>query len=131
MRVLVDTNIFLEVILDQKKARTARQFLSKTGKHEFYMTDFTLHSIGLFLFNQKQYTVFNRFVDDMFFRAGFKLIAHQPELMEKVSAISKKLHLDFDDAYQYLATENYDLTLVSFDHDFDKTPRGRKEPGEI
>ena len=44
---------------------------------------------------------------------------------------SQQFNLDFDDAYQYVAAEKYDLTLVSFDKDFDRTPRCRKTPGEI
>jgi len=43
----------------------------------------------------------------------------------------QRFHLDFDDAYQYVAAEKYDLTLVSFDADFDRTPRGRRTPGEM
>ena len=39
--------------------------------------------------------------------------------------------LDFDDAYQYTATEKYGLTIVSFDSDFDRTERGRRTPGEM
>ena len=48
-----------------------------------------------------------------------------------LTAISKKFNLDFDDAYQYVAAEEYNLTLVSFDSDFDRTERGRKTPAEI
>jgi hypothetical protein len=40
-------------------------------------------------------------------------------------------NLDFDDAYQYVAAEKHDLTLVSFDADFDRTDRGRKTPADI
>jgi len=40
-------------------------------------------------------------------------------------------NLDFDDAYQYAIAEKYDLTIVSFDRDFDRTERGRKTPGEV
>jgi predicted nucleic acid-binding protein len=43
----------------------------------------------------------------------------------------EELGLDFDDAYQYVAAEKRDLTLVSFDSDFDRTRRGRKTPGEV
>lgn len=39
--------------------------------------------------------------------------------------------LDFDDAYQYAVAEKHNLTLVSFDKDFDRTERGRKTPAEI
>jgi predicted nucleic acid-binding protein len=39
--------------------------------------------------------------------------------------------LDFDDAYQYALADKYDLTIVSFDRDFDRTTRGRSEPSAI
>jgi predicted nucleic acid-binding protein len=32
---------------------------------------------------------------------------------------------EIDDAYQYVAAERYDLAVVSFDGDFDRTERGR------
>jgi len=43
----------------------------------------------------------------------------------------EKFKLDFDDAYQYVAAEKYDLIIISFDADFDITERGRKTPKEI
>ena len=43
----------------------------------------------------------------------------------------REFNLDFDDAYQYTAAEKHDLTIVSFDADFDRTKRGRKTPWEV
>jgi len=40
-------------------------------------------------------------------------------------------NLDFDDAYQYVAAEKHNLTLVSLAADFDRTDRGRKTPADI
>jgi hypothetical protein len=48
-----------------------------------------------------------------------------------VAESRERLHLDFDDAYQYVAAEKHDLTLISFDADFDRTERGRKTPADI
>jgi predicted nucleic acid-binding protein len=45
--------------------------------------------------------------------------------------VGRKFGLDFDDAYQYLAAVKYDLTLVSFDSDFDRTERGRRTPADV
>jgi hypothetical protein len=42
-----------------------------------------------------------------------------------------RFNLDFDDAYQYVAAEKHDLTLVSLDADFDRTERGRKTPADV
>lgn len=46
MRLLIDTNIFLELLLEQERAEEARQLLSKTEEHEFFLSDFSLHSRG-------------------------------------------------------------------------------------
>jgi uncharacterized protein len=42
-----------------------------------------------------------------------------------------KFHLDFDDAYQYVAAKRNGLLLVSFDADFDKTDIKRKVPADL
>lgn len=62
---------------------------------------------------------------------GVQLIRLKVEDMEKLVDFSKRFSLDFDDAYQYTLAEKYNLTLVSFDSDFDKTERGRKTPKEV
>ena len=41
---------------------------------------------------------------------------------------STNFSLDFDDAYQYATAEHFDLAIVSFDADFDRTDRGRLTP---
>jgi len=40
----------------------------------------------------------------------------------------RRIHLDFDDAYQYSAARRYGLLIVSFDADFDRTTEGRVIP---
>jgi len=42
-----------------------------------------------------------------------------------------RFNLDFDDAYQYAIAEKFNLTIVSFDSDFNRTERGRKTPAEV
>ena len=53
------------------------------------------------------------------------------EDMQSIASKAQRFNLDFDDAYQYVAAEKLDLTIVSFDTDFDRTERGRKSPVEI
>ncbi len=36
-----------------------------------------------------------------------------------------------DDAYQYAVAAKYEMQLISFDTDFDRTERKRKEPIEV
>jgi hypothetical protein len=53
------------------------------------------------------------------------------EDMAKISEIAQTFGLDFDDSYQYVAAEKFNLELLSFDRDFDRTPRGRKTLEEV
>lgn len=53
-----------------------------------------------------------------------------PAELSKVTDACKTHNLDFDDAYQYVATEIHNLSLVSLDSDFDRTPRGRLTPAD-
>jgi predicted nucleic acid-binding protein len=131
VRLLIDTNIVLEVILEQAKAEEAQALLVKTEEHEFFISDYALHSIGLLLFRRKQHHVFQEFVNDMMFQAGMMVASLSVEDMVSVIEAAQRFGLDFDDAYQYAVAEKYGLTIVSFDADFDHTEQGRKTAGEI
>lgn len=127
----MDTNIFLEVLLGQERATEARTLLSRVGVHEFFCSDYSLHSIGLLLFRRGQHETFRRFLSDMILGAGVVVIALPAREMEGVIQAARQFGLDFDDAYQYTLDGRYGLTIVSFDSDFDRTERGRKTPGEL
>ena len=131
MKLLIDTNIFLEVILGQEKAEKARELLSKTEEHEFFLSDYSLHSIGLLLFLRKQHDVFQQFLTDMISNAGVRVATLSVHDMGAVINAAQKFNLDFDDAYQYVAAEQYELTIISFDTDFDRTEKGRKTPDKV
>jgi uncharacterized protein len=51
---LIDTNIFLEILLSQKQKDICKEFLV-SNIEQIYISDFSLHSIGVILFSvQKQ-----------------------------------------------------------------------------
>ena len=131
MKALLDTNIFLEIILSQERAEEAKELLLKSGQHEFFITDYSLHSIGLLLFRKKQHEAFRAFVEDVLLNGGIGLLSLYSDEMETVISASQKFSLDFDDAYQYAVASRYDLVLVSFDTDFQRTDTGHKMPSEI
>jgi len=131
MRLLIDTNVFLEIILEQENAGQAKDLLQRTREHELFITDYSLHSIGLLLFRRKRHDVFKSFLRDLAIRAGMTVISISLDRMEAVIDVAQKFRLDFDDAYQYVAAEEQGLILVSFDADFDRTTRGRKTPAAI
>jgi len=47
---LVDTNIWLELLLEQEKANEVRDFFGQVNSAKLYITDFTIYSIGIILF---------------------------------------------------------------------------------
>jgi predicted nucleic acid-binding protein len=128
---LLDTNIWLERLLDQEHSDEVAQFLNQIPGEQLFITDFSLHSIGVILARLKQAKSLVRFLDDAFNYGAVRLVHLLPQDLSQVVEKISQFHLDFDDAYQYVAAEKYDLILVSFDKDFDGTERKRKTPGEI
>ena len=131
MKLLLDTNIFLEVILDQERAKEAQALLSEVEKYEFSISDYSLHSIGLLLFRRGQHEVFRQFLKDIILGVGVAVVALSAQEMEGLIQVAQRFSLDFDDAYQYVVAERYGLTIISFDADFDRTERGRKTPRDL
>ncbi|MEN3335878.1 MAG: uncharacterized protein V7641_5243 [Blastocatellia bacterium] len=128
---LLDTNILLELLLNQKKAGDVERLLLNIAARNLYLTEFSLYSIGVILIRQKKHSVFVSMVEDMIEQAGINVLRLLPSDMQDVANHAQSFNLDFDDAYQYAVAEKYSLTIVSFDKDFDRTNKGRKEPAEI
>lgn len=131
MRFLIDTSVFLEILLEQERAEEAKHFLSHPDEYGLFLSDYSLHSIGILLFRKNRYQAFRDFLDDVIFNAGVQLLHLFPEDMGMVIDAASRFRLDFDDAYQYGVATKYNLQIVSFDADFDRTERGRKSPGEL
>ncbi|MBS3905785.1 MAG: type II toxin-antitoxin system VapC family toxin [Syntrophaceae bacterium] len=130
MKLFIDTNIFLEVLLGQANERDVRSLMEKIVEHQFFISDYSLHSIGLLLFRRKQHEIFRQFLMEMITNAVI-IISLSLDDMGSVIEAAKRFNLDFDDAYQYVSAEKYGLILISFDGDFDRTERGRKLPSQI
>jgi predicted nucleic acid-binding protein len=43
MKLLLDTNIFLEIILEQDKTEDAKALLESAGENELFISDYSLH----------------------------------------------------------------------------------------
>ncbi|CAB50089.1 PIN domain-containing protein [Pyrococcus abyssi] len=127
---LVDTNVFLEIFLNQEKANEAEEFLTKTPTEYSHISDFSLYSIGIILSRQKKYAVFSDFVEDVLLEGGVTLLRLSPFDLGSVINAAERFNLDFDDAYQYTLARKYNLKIVSFDSDFDKTDIGRLLPAQ-
>lgn len=127
---LVDTNVWLERMLDQERSDDVGRFLSSTPSDRLYITDFALHSIGLILTRLQQSDDFNRFVQDVLINGSVGLVRLTPSELAQMTSVINRYSLDFDDAYQYVAAKRYSLELVSFDADFDRTDLIRLTPSQ-
>jgi predicted nucleic acid-binding protein len=128
---LVDTNVWLELLLEQEKAEEVRRFFQGVEARFLAITEFSLYSIGVILTRLKKDALFGDFLSDTIEDSGVARVRLDTGGLRQVLAVRKRFPLDFDDAYQYVAAEKYGLTLVSFDKDFDRTERGRKSPAEV
>jgi len=128
---LVDTNVWLERLLDQTKSEEVGRFLDHISSDRFFVTDFAFHSIAVIMDRLKQIDAFLRFVQDGFIDGAISLIRLEPEDTHRITSVIKQFNMDFDNAYQYTAAEKYNLIIVSFDSDFDQTDLGRKTPAEV
>lgn len=124
---LVDTNIWLELLLDQEKATEVRRFLETCETSQLAITEFSLYSIGIILTRPKKHEVFSDFLADTLEHSRARLIRLDATGLKEVVAVQKRFSLDFDDAYQYVAATQLDLTLLSFDRDFDRTELGEED----
>jgi len=128
---LVDTNVWLERLLDQARSEEVGQFIDYIPSEKLFIADFAFHSIGVIMSKLNRIDGLLRFVQDTFMDGAVSLIHLEPEDTLGLARMIEQFNLDFDDAYQYAVAEKYDLTIVSFDSDFDRTERGRKTPGEV
>lgn len=128
---LLDTNIWLERLLNQEKSPQVEKFLYQTPSELLWMTDFSLHSIAIILVRLRKSDLLIKFIDDLFINGAVNLIRLDAKDFHDVINDAETYDLDFDDAYQVTATKKQGLILVSFDRDLDRAPIGRKTPAEL
>ncbi len=115
MRYLLDTNIFLEVLLNQDSAEACKDFINK-NQSTSVISDFTLHSIGVILFRFKKHEIFNLFITEI--TSSISIYTLPFDNYKMLSEHNSELNLDFDDSYQYSMAKHYNLEIVTKDKDF-------------
>ena len=63
---LVDTNVWLERLLDQERSEEVRRFLDATSSERLFISDFSFHSIGIIMIRLNKADEFLSFVRDAF-----------------------------------------------------------------
>lgn len=114
---LVDTNIFLEILLDQERKKDCEEFLNENSDN-ISISDFSLHSIGVILFKNSKEQIFSKFINDII--TNINILTLPKDCYQELKKIKDTNNLDFDDAYQYLTARKLNLEIVTFDKDFNK-----------
>ncbi|WP_141266874.1 PIN domain-containing protein [Thermodesulfovibrio sp. Kuro-1] len=128
---LIDTNIILELLLNQTRADEVDKFFRNIQLEKLNLTDFSLFSLGIILIKKRQSVIFTEIINDLLLNGGIQLLRLSLEDFKDIAKFADIFNLDFDDAYQYTTAEKYNLTIISFDSDFDRTVRGRKTPADL
>ena len=127
--VLLDTNIFLEWMLDRERADDVQALLERVDPSVLAISDFSLFSIGIIYARHGRFREYLTFLDRDILEKGIRVMPLPLESHGIMVEAAERYRLDFDDAYQYALAVLYGLRLVSFDHHFDRTDEGRLEPG--
>ncbi|MDX1939205.1 MAG: PIN domain-containing protein [Saprospiraceae bacterium] len=117
MKRLVDTNIFLEIFLSQARRGDCEQYLNQHIGY-LYLSDFTLHSIGVILFKRGKYADYQQFTIDILPKV--QLLSLPQNQYFDLPLYASTYGLDFDDTYQFAIAKEYDLTIATMDTDFRK-----------
>jgi predicted nucleic acid-binding protein len=128
---LIDTNIFLEVLLSRAKKEECKKLLKefKDGKRSGIVTDFTIHSIIVIMDELKRLNELKIFLLSLLAYKGLHI--YQTTIKDEVKAteIATETRLDMDDAIQYSAALSTNTeAIISFDKHFEKLKIPRLEP---
>jgi predicted nucleic acid-binding protein len=127
---LIDTNIWLELLLEQERSKECKIFFEKIDSKLLFISEFSLYSIGVILFKLKKESVFDDFLEYLF-KSEISIARLSLKDVKQLVLIKQKFNLDFDNAYIIIIAEKFDSITVSFDSDFDKTYFGRKIPNDL
>lgn len=117
MRFLLDTNILLEIALDQAKRLEAQQFIAAAHADSLSLSDLAFFSIGIKLFKEARSTRFQELLENIFVPEVVRVISLPMEERLHLSGDMDAYRLDFDDAYQFRCASHFGLSLVTYDAD--------------
>jgi predicted nucleic acid-binding protein len=134
---LIDANVILEFLLAQPRQHECLALLKRTsnGSVTAFVMSYAVHSIEYILYREGKLTALRHFLELLQSSVGLTIYESSPTEDLAALAFTKKedatFQLDFDDALHYATAKKHNLTLVSFDHDFDRTDLARKTPSDI
>ena len=102
---LVDTNIFLEILLEQERATEAQSFFDSIDLTTISVTNFSIHSIGVRLFRLKRFELFLPFLEDIVGN-GIVIRSFNLEDLKTLDQLIQKFNLDLTMPINMLSLRN-------------------------
>lgn len=62
-----------------EKSKAAKNLFIANSPSDLFITDFALHSLGVFLFQRNKHETYRKFVKDVIIEIGIKVIGLDPE----------------------------------------------------
>jgi len=93
---LVDTNVWIELLLEQEKSNDVKKFFQEVETRQLYITEFSLYSIGIILTKLNKDDVFHDFISDIIEESNVRLIRLNTFDLKYIIDIHKHFHLDFE-----------------------------------
>ena len=109
--------------MNQEKKEKCKEYLNSKIKRIF-ISDFSLHSIGVILFRLEKNLAFDSFLNDLLPR--IELIGLPLKDYYTINLLSSNFKLDFDDAYQAAVAKSFGLTISTMDKDFKRLVKVQK-----
>lgn len=128
---LFDTNLFLEVFLNQENTELSKKLINHKNLTKIFISDFSLHSIGVILSRKSKSQAFQLFIEDIVQSNKFEIITIKLKNMKLITENIIKFSLDFDDAYQLTVSDLYNLKIVTYDNDFNKREISSTSPNHL
>ena len=129
---LIDTNIFLEVLLKRQHSPFCKDFLRKiaSGQITGLFTSFSLHTIEIHMINAGLFKELNLFLESLLEYAGLRI--YHTSVNDEIGILKamESEGLTFDDATQFYVAKKFAAPIVSLDSDFDKTSIKRIDPAK-
>jgi predicted nucleic acid-binding protein len=130
---LVDTNIFLEILLEQERVEECETLFEKLqdGDLTAVVSSFTLHSIEVVMERTGRHDLLLEFLKDVDSAKGLKRF--DTTTLDELEALrlGKSVKLDFDDSIQYFICKTHKFKIISFDRHFDGKGIKRIEPKDV
>lgn len=118
---LLDTNIFLEILLDQKESSICLKVLELLDANSpGFISHFSLHAIEAITGRSGRFTLLSKFLQSLNQNPFLDCLTTTIDEDIEITRLAPRVGLDFDDTMQYYLARKRNLTLVSLDRDFVK-----------